>query len=485
MPIRPALHLPARRPPWAGAPARLPIAVVLVVVCLALLGGAGTADAHPLGPPPEATIAASGQGITVMWSAERDDIHAIARAVGAAADEMIFEEVNGELVQVAGDNDVALLAEDPAVAGYFLDHIRVERAGDRCDGVVTAHPTFDGDPAVVVFTCPQPAGEVRVTITALTELSDRYRTISRATHADPASGLHTATAPTVAYTFSPDDGTADDTGSTAGTTSGSVHDERAVPARVFGPLEDRMLAIIDTTSSSAWALLGGVMLALGIGALHALGPGHGKAVTASYVASTPTGRRDALMLGAAVAIMHTASALVLGFLLFAVTSATGWIDDAGRWLRVLSALMVLGVGLWLLRRRWPSRSTADPHMHDHAHAHNHGVGGDHVMSLRGLLLIGVSGGLLPSPSALLVLTTGLFTGRTAYAMVLVATFGVGMALTLTAIALGSREIRARANRATAGPLARLADAAPLVGAAVLVATGMILVVTSVAALELG
>lgn len=286
----------------------------------------------------------------------------------------------------------------------------------------------------------------------------------------------------------------------------------------FGPLEDRMLDLIESTASSPIALLSGVLLAFGFGVFHAIGPGHGKTVTAAYVASTRTARRDAVLLGSAVALMHTFSALVLGMVLFAVASSGGFVAEAGAWLRVASGLLVLGVGLWLLGRRArflrraPGREPAtvhahagaggdrhhhdDRHRHDddqhhhglgvHTHAdgttHRHDVDLDQAMSARGLLLIGMSGGLLPSPSALLVLTVGLINDRTLYAMVLVAVFGLGIATTLTLLALATQELRVRAARLGGGRVTRLLQVVPVVGAVVLIIAGAVVSVSAMAGL---
>jgi nickel/cobalt transporter (NicO) family protein len=282
----------------------------------------------------------------------------------------------------------------------------------------------------------------------------------------------------------------------------------------LGPFEERLLEVVDGAGGSPAVLLVGVLIAFGVGALHALGPGHGKAVTAAWVAGSPAGRRDVAALAVAVALMHTLSALVLGGLLYAVSGSSGWMAALGGSLRIASGLIVLGVGVWLLRRRLPAR----PHPgarrshraarggrgHDHGHVHDHGHGrghdhdhdhpGDHdhtgaataagvaPTSPRGLLLIAVSGGMLPSPAALLVLTTGLFTGRVLDAILLVAAFGVGLALTLAAVGLAAHDVRRRLQRARSGRVSRVARALPLLGPAALVAAGAILTATAVIAL---
>lgn len=256
-----------------------------------------------------------------------------------------------------------------------------------------------------------------------------------------------------------------------------------VSGGALGPLEDRMIGLIESTASSPLALIGGMVLAFGFGVVHAIGPGHGKTVTSAYIAGTRTARRDAVALGGAVALMHTFSALVLGFVFFAVASSGGFVQQAGAWLRVTSGLLVLGVGVWLLSRRLRSRAPAtagSAHTHADGTTHSHDVDLDQVMTVRGLLLIGVSGGLLPSPSALLVLTIGLINNRTVYAIALVAVFGVGMAVTLSLLALATQEVKTRAARGWGGRRAeRLVAALPVGGAGVLVIAGVVVTTTAV------
>ncbi|WP_326553111.1 nickel/cobalt transporter [Micromonospora sp. NBC_01813] len=226
--------------------------------------------------------------------------------------------------------------------------------------------------------------------------------------------------------------------------------------------EARLIEMFDSGAVFWLALL----VALGVGAAHAVAPGHGKSITAAYLVGTRGRYRDALRLGLIVALMHTVSVLVL---------AIGWVGLSGvasvgteritAWMQVLAGLVVIGVGLHLAYRQL--RGAGHDHQHGDHH-HDHG-GADHhhdhpqetlhdsagsvavrarpvahhhhhdevaltdPWSRRGLVAIGLSGGLLPSPSAFLVLVSGLLTGRTFDAVVLVGAFGVGMAATLTAV----------------------------------------------------
>lgn len=230
--------------------------------------------------------------------------------------------------------------------------------------------------------------------------------------------------------------------------------------------ETRLIEMFDSGAVFWLALL----VALGVGAAHSVAPGHGKSITAAYLVGTRGRYRDALRLGLIVALMHTVSVLVL---------AIGWVGLSGvasvgteritAWMQVLAGLVVIGVGLHLAYRQLRGAGhhhqhadhehhhhdhSAEDHHHDHpretrhdsagsvavrarpaAHHHHHHdeVALTDPWSRRGLVAIGLSGGLLPSPSAFLVLVSGLLTGRAVDAIVLVGAFGVGMAATLTAV----------------------------------------------------
>jgi len=91
-------------------------------------------------------------------------------------------------------------------------------------------------------------------------------------------------------------------------------------------------------------------------------------------------------------------------------------------------VLVVGIGVSVLRARWLHRR-AHSHGHDHHHDHNHDL------SRRSLIAVGVSGGLLPCPSALVVLLAAISLHRVAFGMLLVVAFSIGLALTITGIGL--------------------------------------------------
>ncbi|BCJ69946.1 nickel/cobalt transporter [Polymorphospora rubra] len=292
----------------------------------------------------------------------------------------------------------------------------------------------------------------------------------------------------------------------------------------LGGIEGRLVALFDSGAVFWLALL----VALGVGAAHAVAPGHGKSVTAAYLVGTRGRYRDALRLGLIVAIMHTFSVLVLAVAWVGVSGLAGFgTERVTAWMQVLAGLVVIGVGVHLTYRHirggghshshghghghshghshghghGHSHGHDHGHSHDHGHGHSHDHGHDHAhphspagggpaggqeagqvvvaarkpeapatpaetaapaptdpWSRRGLIALGLSGGLLPSPSAFLVLVSGLLTGRALDAVLLVIAFGVGMALTLTGVGV----ITIRGFALLSGRTARWAWASTLV-----------------------
>ncbi|HET6482748.1 MAG TPA: sulfite exporter TauE/SafE family protein [Actinoplanes sp.] len=195
---------------------------------------------------------------------------------------------------------------------------------------------------------------------------------------------------------------------------------------------DRMQDIINLPGVPPLAFL----FAFLAGAGHALAPGHGKTLAAAYLAGSRGRIRDAAWLGGSVAAMHTISVLVIGVAwTFLSLSELVRMEQLTTWLQIAAGVIVLATGAWLLRRHLRGHSHSHSHSHvdshsqhdDHGHGHSHSH--DHTKR-PGLLLLGISGGLTPSPAAFLVLATGLFLGRAGFALVLVLTFGIGMAVVL-------------------------------------------------------
>ena len=234
-----------------------------------------------------------------------------------------------------------------------------------------------------------------------------------------------------------------------------------------------------------------VAVSLLLGAAHAALPGHGKTVMAAYIAGTRGRSRDAVIVGATVTATHTAGVLGLGLALSLSSSLAG--DRVTTELGVLSGLLIAAIGCGLtvtaLRRR---RSGVHEHGHEHSHEHGH----DHTHGHRpprraGLVGMGIAGGLVPSPSALVVLLGAVALGRTGFGVLLVLTYGIGMAATLTAAGLllvhVTGRLRARSSSralASSGPVAwarRLGGSMPFVTAGLVLVVGLALAARSAVA----
>ncbi len=259
-------------------------------------------------------------------------------------------------------------------------------------------------------------------------------------------------------------------------------------------------------------LLGAIAVALVAGALHALGPGHGKTIMAAYLAGTDGRMGAAATVGAIVAAMHTLSAVVLGGIVFAlVGSGEAVLGVAVPLMSVGAGVLVMSVGGVLVHRQMRRRRRAplasrpapsgarlrhDGHGHDHhdhhahqpgnasaghAHDHHHALPeGVSPVSPRGLAAIGLAGGLLPSPASFLVLATAIFAGRALLGFGLVLAFGAGLAATLTGV--GVLTIKGRGllvDRAAHMPrMAWLAQRLPLLSSFALVGAGLWVTVIS-------
>src|SRR5215218_3235134 len=233
---------------------------------------------------------------------------------------------------------------------------------------------------------------------------------------------------------------------------GSVENETAGRAaeRVgtsFGGVTGRVDALVSVERLSAAVVALSMLAAFFWGAAHALTPGHGKAVVAAYLIGARGTARHAGILGLTVTLTHTAGVFVLG----AVTlylSRYILPEVLYPWLSVASGLLVVLIGLALLYRRLDTmshdRKAGHPHgehSHDH-HAHSHsGHTHDHPpvdgskITWRGLMVLGVSGGLVPCPAALVLLLGAISLGRLGFGMVLVVAFSAGLAIVLTGIGL--------------------------------------------------
>jgi nickel/cobalt exporter len=225
-----------------------------------------------------------------------------------------------------------------------------------------------------------------------------------------------------------------------------------------------------------------LLVALALGGLHALAPGHGKTIMAAYAAGRGRrSRREVLTLAATVTLTHTAGVLALGLL---VGSGSALAPAAAfPWLGVASGVLIALTGLGLLRRALRPVRRHDQHGHAHPHPHPHPHAPVHPHDERprrgGVVLMGFAGGLVPSPSAVVVLVGAAALGQAWFGFALVLAYGAGLAVSLTLIGVlvaGSGRWLGRllASRSRAGGhwIGRLPAVLPAGSAALVVVLGV-------------
>jgi ABC-type nickel/cobalt efflux system permease component RcnA len=291
----------------------------------------------------------------------------------------------------------------------------------------------------------------------------------------------------------------------------------AVPGGVGGELP----AIFRSTELTPLVLLASLLTALVIGAGHALTPGHGKTLMAAYLVGSRGTAVHAVGLGMSVAVSHTLGILVLALIILGAGSVLPP-DVVYRVTPVIAAVSIVAIGAWMLlgevRRRRTAAGSGHEQPHEQAHGHEHANGhpqphaaahtraaddssaepspGEHshggvrhshlpapdaTLSWRGLFVLGLAGGLIPSTSALLILLGSIAAGRPAFGLILVVAFGLGMAAVMTGVGLAMILARGRLDRMPRqSSLGRLATAAPLLASVAVLGLGLVLTWQAVA-----
>ena len=227
-------------------------------------------------------------------------------------------------------------------------------------------------------------------------------------------------------------------------------------------------SLVGRSHLSALVILASLGAAFFWGAAHALSPGHGKTIVTAYLVGQRGTPRQAALLGLIVTITHTIGVFALGVVTLALSQLIVP-DTLYPWLNLVSGLLVVGIGAAVLRSRLQRRRGHHHHHHDHTHGR--------APSLRSLLAVGVSGGLLPCPSALVVLLAAISLHRIAFGLVLILAFSAGLALTITGIGLVAVLARTTFRRVGFdGPLVRLLPAA---SALVILAAGLAMTLKAV------
>jgi ABC-type nickel/cobalt efflux system permease component RcnA len=245
---------------------------------------------------------------------------------------------------------------------------------------------------------------------------------------------------------------------------GSGTDRAAVPA---SPIQleanqqktprSRFTELVTARNLGFWFLFPAALIAAGLGALHALEPGHGKTIVAAYLVGSRGTPRHAVLLGLIVTAAHTAGVYLLG-----VTTlyASRWIvpEQLYPWLGIISGLMIAGLASYLLLRTWTGE--AGDHGHEPGQPHSHWFSSlgrprsanpasaethpnktqpqadrSQGVPLRQLLALGITGGMIPCPAALVVLLSALSLHRVGLGLFLIVAFSLGLAAVLIVIGL--------------------------------------------------
>jgi nickel/cobalt exporter len=303
---------------------------------------------------------------------------------------------------------------------------------------------------------------------------------------------------------------------------------------------DGFAALFERAAAGEGVLALLLLAAFGWGALHALSPGHGKAMVAAYLVGTKGKARHAVALGGTVTIAHTIGVFALGFVTLALSQYI-LPEDLYPWLNLVSGLLVVVIGAGVLRSRvrWararrqaaatgvalpaehgPSADAGHSHGHDHDQDHHHGAGlrhfldhlrgrrhghdrghghghphehehdhhhdhehsHDHTVTKRSLIGLGAAAGLIPCPSALVVLLGAISQHEVALGLLLIVAFSLGLAGTLTALGLGVVYARKLLPRLSAPRLAgagRVVAALPAASAVVIVGVGCVLTANAI------
>jgi ABC-type nickel/cobalt efflux system permease component RcnA len=288
-----------------------------------------------------------------------------------------------------------------------------------------------------------------------------------------------------------------------------------LPASPTSGLGEELPAIFRAPDLTPLVLLLSLMTAAALGAGHALTPGHGKTLMAAYLVGSRGTPAHAVGLGLSVSLSHTVGILVLAAVVVGAADVLPP-DFVVRAAPVVAAVSIAVIGAWMLAREIGRRRADRPHnhadsnVHEHAHAagvphrhshphvhphahqhphalepeaehshggvsHRHVLAGGEALSWRGLFVLGLAGGLIPSTSALLILLGSIAAGRPGFGFVLVLAFGVGMAVVMGGVGLAVVFAKGRLDALPANPtFERARQALPLAAATLVLGFGLYL-----------
>ncbi|ELC6653650.1 nickel/cobalt efflux protein RcnA [Salmonella enterica] len=210
-----------------------------------------------------------------------------------------------------------------------------------------------------------------------------------------------------------------------------------------------------------------------LGILHGLEPGHSKTMMAAFIIAIKGTVKQAVMLGLAATLSHTAIVwlIALGGMYLSRAFTAQSVEP---WLQLISAIIILSTACWMFWRTWRGEQQwlAGNHHHDHDHDHDHGHDHDHdhhghihpegatskayqdaherahaadiqrrfdgqTVTNGQILLFGLTGGLIPCPAAITVLLICIQFKAFTLGATMVLSFSLGLALTLVTVGVGA------------------------------------------------
>ncbi len=294
------------------------------------------------------------------------------------------------------------------------------------------------------------------------------------------------------------------------------------PAGSQAPSSEYLAGLLHRSDLGLGVLLIGLAVAFGLGAVHALSPGHGKTIVAAYLVGSRGTPRHALFLGAMVTFTHTISVFLIGLVTLYLSQFV-LPEKITPVLGAISGVSIIWIGAILfVKRLKAARGHAHPHHHHHhhehghahehhdqhahgrdphhhhEHTHSHGVlvhdhGDGHVHShvpegditLGSLIALGASGGLVPCPSALVLLLSAIALGRVGLGLVLLVAFSLGLAGVLMAIGLVvlyAKHLLPDGEKTSRHAAFRLI---PVASAAIIIGVGLIMTAASLGVIRPG
>jgi ABC-type nickel/cobalt efflux system permease component RcnA/Tol biopolymer transport system component len=277
--------------------------------------------------------------------------------------------------------------------------------------------------------------------------------------------------------------------------------EQVVPELAERTPQEILMDLVRRQEFSVSFYLFALAISFALGALHALTPGHGKTVVAAYLVGSRGTAKHTIALGSIVTLTHTGSVFLLGIITLAASQyilPTSIIP----WLEVISGLIIVGLGLYLLWQRFkgwreqtgkPKRSIKsisiaeskssflsirrNEHNHSHTYGtdHHHARGHDHsheipeTITWRSLITLGISGGLVPCPDAIAILLVAIAINRILLGLALIISFSLGLAIIL--IIIGLLMVNGSRLFTRIDSLNKVAPALPVVSAAIVLVLG--------------